>query len=177
MYNGIEIDDTKLLIWVIISTLGLLFTVITGVVACFCFYDKENSTNAKRIKELRKKAVSDPIAAKRLVKMERKHKRKTKNDRLHKILVFSLISVLLFINIIFCVIPIWTDYIKKDYIVYEGNISVEHDTVFVFPTSRKTSTFTLDDGKEISGSLALEEGQYYKIIVYSKRSEILLGME
>ncbi len=174
MYNGIEIDDTKLLIWVIISTLGLLFTVITGVVAYFYFYDKENSTNAKIIKELREKAVSDPIASKRLRKMERKHKRKTKNDRLDKILVFSLISVLLFINIIFGVIPTWTDYIKKDYIVYEGNISVEHDIGFRYT---KTSTITLDDGKTITGTLRLEEGQYYKRIVYSKRSEIPLGIE
>ena len=74
-YSSIEIDDTKLLVWVFVFSLVLLFTIIVGIVACFTFNNKENLKNAKRIKILRERAIADPIAEKRLRKMERKHKR------------------------------------------------------------------------------------------------------
>lgn len=175
MYNGIEINDTRLLVWVIVFSLILLFTIIVGVVAYFVFYNKENFKNAKRIKTLREKAITDPIAEKRLRKMERKHKRNLKNDRFNKVLILSLIMILVFINLFLCVIPGWTDYIKKDYIVYNGNLSVEC-SIYVHKYLR-TSTITLEDGTVLTGALGLEEGQHNKRIVYSKRTEIALWIE
>ena len=80
-YKAIEIDDTKLLVWVIVFSLILLFTIIVGIVAYFVFNNKENSKNAKRIRALREKATTDPIAEKRLRKMERNRKKyNTKNN-------------------------------------------------------------------------------------------------
>ena len=52
-YNAIEINDTKLLVWVIVFSLILLFTIIVGIVAYFVFNNKENSKNAKIIRALR----------------------------------------------------------------------------------------------------------------------------
>ena len=146
-YNAIEINDTKLLVWVIVFSFVLLFTIIVGIVAYFVFNNKENSKNAKRIRALREKATTDPIAEKRLRKMERKHKRNLKNDRVDRILAFALILILTFANLFLCVIPGWSDYIKKDYVVYNGTLSV-HKYL-------RTSTITLEDGTEHAGCCSL----------------------
>ena len=174
-YNAIEINDTKLLVWVIVFSLILLFTIIVGIVAYFVFNNKENSKNAKRIRALREKATTDPIAEKRLRKMERRHKRNLKNDKVDRILVFALILILTFANLFLCVIPGWSDYINKDYVVYDGTLSVEC-SIYVHKYLR-TSTITLEDGTVLAGSLGLEEGQHNKRIVYSKRTEIALWIE
>lgn len=175
LYNGVEINDIKLLVWVIVFSVILLFLIIVGIVGYFIFYNKENSKNAKRIKDLRQKALTDPIAEKRLRKMERKQKRNLGSDRFNKILTFSLIFVLVFVNLFLCVIPGWTDYIKKDYIAYGGQLSVEN-SIYVHRYLR-TSTITLEDGTVLTGSLGLEDGKYSKRIVYSKRTKIALWIE
>ena len=168
-YNAIEVNDAKLLIWVIVFSLILLFTIIVGVVAYSVFNNKENSISAKRIRTLREKATTDPIAEKRLRKIERKHKKNLKHDRVNKFLIFTLILILVSLNLFLCVIPGWMDYIKKDYIVHKGNLSVSRYT--------RISTITLEDGTMLSGSLGLEEGQHNLKIVYSKRTKLALWVE
>ena len=80
MFNGIEIDDTILLVHGIISSFFLLVTVAVAIIAFLAFYNKGNAENSKRIKILREKAISDPVAEKRLKKLERKHKRNLKKE-------------------------------------------------------------------------------------------------
>ena len=80
-----------------------------------------------------------------------------------------MLLVLVFVNLLVCVIPGWTDYITKDYAVYSGNVSV--DKVL------RTSQITLEDGTVLTGSLGLEKGQHNIQLVYSKRTKIALGMK
>lgn len=174
MYNGIEINDTRLLVWAIVSSLTLLLTIAVGIFTYFVFNNKENVKKAKRLKALKEKAKIDPIAKKRLEKMERKRKRETKNDGFSKIQAFSLILILFLITLFVGVIPEWTDYIKKDYVVYEGNLFVERSFTYKFS---RTSSITLDDGTELTGALGLDEGQHNGKIIYSKRSKIALEIE
>ena len=145
------------------------------MVAYCVFNNKETAKNAERIRTLREKAKTDPIAEKRLRKMERKHKRNLKNNRVDSILVFALILILVFANLFLCVIPGWSDYINKDYVVYDGTLSVEN-SIYVHKFLR-TSTITLEDGTVLTGSLGLEEGQHNIKIVYSKRTEIALWIK
>ena len=44
-----------------------------------------------------------------------------------KVLIFSLLLVLFSITLFVAVIPGWTDYVKKDYVVYGGDLSVEYE--------------------------------------------------
>lgn len=176
MFNGIEIDDTILLVYGIISSFFLLVTVAAAIIAFLAFYNKGNVENSKRIKRLREKAISDHVAEKRLKKLERKHKRNLKKDRWEKLLLFSVILVLFFVNVVFCVIPLWTDYIKKDYIVYSGNFSVERNVTIGIKYSRYSYDYILEDGTELSGNMDLDVGEYNKTLVYSKRTKKVLGI-
>lgn len=173
MYNGIEINEARLLANNIIFSLLLLFTIVVATAAYFAFCDKEKFINAARIKALREKAATDPVAKKRLRKMERKHKNRLKNDRFNKILTFSLTSLLIFINLFAAVIPGWTDYIKKDYVVYGGETATEYDVQRYV----RTSTVTLDDGTVLTGPFGLDQGKHNERIVYSKRTKIVLGID
>lgn len=78
---------------------------------------------------------------------------------------------------VFCVIPLWTDYIKKDYIVYSGNFSVERNGTIGIKYYRYSYDYILEDGTELSGSnMDLDIGEYNKTIVYSKRTKNVLGI-
>lgn len=174
-YDTTQVNDSKLLVWVIVFSLVLLFTIALGAFVYSFYNNDENSKNAKRIRTLIERAKTDPIAEKRLKKFERKHKRNLKNDRVDKVIIFTFILILMFINLFLCVIPGWLDFINKDYVVYDGALSVETN-IYVHKFTR-TSTITLGDGTVLTGSLGLEEGQHNKRIVYSKRTEIALWIE
>ena len=152
----------------------MIVIVLLGIFTYFAFYNKEYLKNPKRIKVLRKRAVTDPIAKKRLEKIKRKHKRNKKSDGPNKITAFALVLILFLIVLFICFIPGWTDYIKKDYVFYEGDFSVEHSWSYKYSIN---ATITLDDGTELVGTLGLEEGEYTGKIVYSKRTEIALTVE
>lgn len=68
-----------------------------------------------------------------------------------------------------CVIPGWTDYILKDYEIYDGEFEVVRYT--------RRNYIIFEDGTSISGSLGMERGTYNRKIVYSSRSKIALGVE
>ena len=175
MFNGIAISDTRLLVWSIFFSIALLVIIGISIVACISFYDKENTKNAKRIKALREQALTDPTAEKRLQKLERMHKRKFKNVMLDKIITLLLVTILFFVDLFVGVIPGWTDYIKKDYVIYEGNSVLENG--FNVKRYTRSSYITLADGTRLTGSLGLDDGEYKGRIVYAKRTKIALGFE
>ena len=65
------------------------------------------------------------------------------------------------------VIPGWTDYAKKDYVVYEGATGVYR--------SGKYSYIKLEDGTVIDGRAGLSYEDKYGTVVYSRRTKIALG--
>lgn len=172
MYNGIEINEARLLANNIVFSFILLFMIAVSVVAYFSFRNKEHSKNAERIKILREKALTDPIAEKRLRKMERKHKH-LKNYRLKNNISLALIILLTLLYLFVAVIPGWTDYIQKDYVVY-GDDSPKD---YVVHSELRKSTILLDDGTVLHGTPGLDEGAYHGRIVYAKRTKILVGID
>lgn len=173
VYNGIDISDTRLLVLNIVYSVLLLLTIFIGIVACISFYDKENLKTAKRIKALKEKALTDPVAEKQLQKLQRKYNRKVKNVRLDKIITLSLLTLLVLLNLFLCVIPGWTDYIQKDYVVFDGSSLVENG--FYVHKFTSSSRIILADGTKLTGSLGLEDGEHHGRIVYSKRTKIASG--
>lgn len=65
------------------------------------------------------------------------------------------------------VIPGWTDYIRKDYVVYTGEITVYNQM--------KRSRIELEDGTTIWGRGDFNEEDTYGTVVYSRRTKLFLG--
>lgn len=113
---------------------------------------------------------------KRLKKLARKEKKRRK-ERWKTLIEDSLIGLIIIgalaIALFWCVIPGWIDYIAKDYVVYEGEFEVEFEVV------RQTGNHAiiLEDGTRISGSLGLSDGEHNGQVVYTKRTEIALGVK
>ena len=163
------INDTILLVFSIIFT--FLQLLITGVlVFVFITYMNKDAKKQREIrKKLEEKAKTDPYAKKRLDKMNRKRKKSIKQELIEKAVSFAVLAVLFIVNFSFFFLPAWTDYVKKDYVVYEGRVQVDY--------YRRHYYTHLDDGKTtLTGSAGLSEGEHNVTIVYSKRSEIVLDL-
>ena len=169
MYEGIVINEVKLLTNNIVFSLAALFMVALGVVAWLIFRNKENAKNRERMRDLQSRAETDPIAEKRLKRMQRKHKNSRRKTIVDEIVIFFLIAILFLVSLFVAVIPGWTDYIKKDYVVYSGEMKVVDDI--------RSSRIILQDGTVISGGFWLDEGKHCETIVYSKRTKVLVGIE
>jgi len=80
--------------------------------------------------------------------------------------VWSIVFALgaLFISLI----PGWSDYIQKDYVVYEGSFEVTG--------VGGDMKIILEDGTSLKEQRGLDEGEFEGRIVYSKRTKIPLGM-
>ena len=100
--------------------------------------------------------------------MNRKRKKSIKQEWIEKTVSFAVLAVLFIVNFSFFFLPAWTDYVKKDYVVYDGDVEVEH--------YRRHYYTYLDDGTTLTGSLGLSEGKHNVTIVYSKRTEIALDI-
>ncbi|MBE6671989.1 MAG: hypothetical protein E7599_00505 [Ruminococcaceae bacterium] len=167
MYHGIQISQTRLIANNIIFTCLLLITVGLGIWYLIFTHTSGNLKDRKRIKRLKQKANRDPYAEKQLQKLKRKQKSVKKTSLSTDILVWSLLIVLLSLNLFLAIIPGWTDYIKKDYVVYEGSFVVDRYT--------RGSHINLEDGTRLTGALDLGEGEHTGRIVYSRRTKIALG--
>lgn len=173
MYKGIEINEGKLLANNTVFTLILLFLIVISVIAFFVYRNRENPKTKERRMRLKSKAHTDLNAKKQYEKLERKRKKRNKDDSANKSLVFSLLMLLIVINLFAAVIPGWVDYIKKDYIVYGGDMTVEYEVHRYI----RSSTITLEDGTVLSGVFYLDEGTHGETIVYSRRTKIVVGIE
>ena len=65
------------------------------------------------------------------------------------------------------VIPGWTDYAEKDYVVYTGEISVHGQM--------RHSYIELEDGTTVWGRGDFDAEDTYGTVVYSKRTKEFLG--
>lgn len=168
MYNGIELNEARLLANNIVFSLAAVLLIAVGVAAWAAFRNKDAAKNCERMRQLHSRAETDPIAQKRLKRMQRKHKNGQRKTIVDKIVTFSLIAILLCVSLFVAVIPGWTDYIQKDYVVYTGEIEVVDD--------QRAPRIILQDGTVISGDLGLDDGEYSETIVYSKRTKMLVGI-
>ena len=65
------------------------------------------------------------------------------------------------------VIPGWTDYVKKDYVVYKGEITVYQQT--------RRSRIELEDGTTVWGTGNFDQEDTYGTVIYSRRTKQFLG--
>ena len=174
MYSnfGIPIAEYELLVTTIIYTV-LLLAVLGSMLLLSCSYEKPNPKETARYKKLQAMAKSDVSAQKQLNRMERKLKNRRKHTRGEHVtatVVCTLAICWILTTLFIAVIPGWTDYIVKDYVIYEGNFRVEH------PSQRISYTY-LADGTKLWGCGGLPEGSENGTVVYSKRTRLVLGAE
>lgn len=65
------------------------------------------------------------------------------------------------------IVPNLTDYVRKDYVVYTGEIEV--------CIQGKSSYIELEDGTVVRGRGDFDSDDTYGTVVYSKRSKLFLG--
>ncbi len=167
MYQGIEINEVKLLLFSLLFT--VIFIALAGLTIVLFYYLRRggNSKLKERMVRLRERAESDAYAKNELVKLERKHGKKLKRE-LYSGVALCAVSLTLSLIILFgFMLPGWCDYVKKDYVLYSGRLEVEHN--------RQHRNIILEDGTVVSGDLGYDSGIHRGKIVYSKRTEIALG--
>ncbi len=170
IYNGIPISEYRLPVTYILYSLLFAVGLIALLVWIRLVFADRDKKQAARLKELRSKAPSDPVAAKRLAKEERRlkrHKKKKREDFIYNTLVFSIAAVAMALMLTFGIIPAVTDHIVKDYVVYTGEIKVSKYI--------RRSSITLEDGTVIYGSTDLTSEDTFGTVVYAKRSKTALG--
>ena len=171
-YNGISISEYRLPVTYIIYILLAVALMVAALFLLYQILSGRDQKSLQRMKKLRAKAEIDEQAAKQLTKMERKikrQKRKKRGDIIYHIFLFVLVfGVELFI-IIGGIVPLATDHIVKDYVVYTGEIKVCDNF--------KRPYIELEDGTIVSGVTELTEEDTYGTVIYAKRSKIALGGE
>ena len=167
---GIPISELRLLVETVVFT--LLFSAAL-VAFGFAVYTQSNLSDRRKrrhLKRLRERAKTDETARLRLEKQERKQKARRKRNRrniLYDILILILCGGLCLALLLLAVIPGWTDYCRKDYVVYSGEFSV-----YAMP---KHSRIRLPDGTTIWGRGNFDAEDTDGTLVYARRSKILMG--
>ena len=168
--NEIPISELRLIVHSIIFT--ILFIGLMAAVG-FLLYTSLTLKNPKRKEHLRKlkeKAQNDDFAKKQLEKIKRRNKRRRKQERKNIITDVFIWSISVCVGVailVWGIIPGWTDYIRKDYVVYKGEITVYQQM--------KRSRIELDDGTVIWGIGDFNEHDTYGTVVYSRRTKQFLG--
>ena len=171
-YNGISISEYRLPIMYIIYILLAVALIIAALFLLCQVLNNRNKKTIQRIKELRKKTVTDEQAAKQLAKTERKIKRRRKKyrgDLVFYVFLFAMVIGFELFIVIGGIAPLVTDHIVKDYVVYTGEIKVCDDF--------KRPYIELEDGTIVRGGTELTEEDTYGTVIYAKRSKIALGGE
>lgn len=151
--------------------------------------DPEETDEIKKssllIRHLEKFADKDPHIAKKLAKEQRKYKRLTGNQRSNRIGRYLLLGFI----VVFAVacfftewLPTYQDIQHKDYVTYTGTFRTEwRNTGRSGVGASLWAILPNDTWLELSKSARdrapQEDGTYTGTIVYSSRSEIVLGIE
>lgn len=167
MMSGIKISEANLLTHTIIMSCLLILTAVLAIWALTIFCKNNDKENKERIQKLRRRVNTDPSVSKQLENLKRKSKKSKLKDIMTGLLVESFLIILILANLFMAVLPGWTDYINKDYAVYEGKFEVYNHTGEYF--------IILEDGTRLKGALGLDSGTYNDKIVYSHRSKFALG--
>ena len=168
--ESIPLNETKLIVNGVFFTLCFL-----GAVALLCFvirsdlFQLRNPKEQNRLNNLRARAQEDPVASKQLEKLLRKQKKRHKKNLGEAILIYALLTLMISLTLLLAVIPCWTDYFRKDYLVYEGEFEVYY--------SSRRYRIRLENGSVLDGGGSLEEGSYQGRVVYARRTNLVLGTD
>ena len=171
-YNGISISEYRLPVTYIIYILLAVALMVAALFLLYQILSDRDQKSLQRMKKLRAKAEIDEQAAKQLAKMECKKKRQKKKNRgniIYYIFLFSLVVGFELFIIIGGIVPLLTDHVVKDYVVYTGEIKVCDNF--------KRPYIELEDGTIVRGGTELTEEDTYGTVIYAKRSKIALGGE
>lgn len=176
-YHGIPISESYLFVHNMVFTALLLVAIGVAIVLLVCSTYKNGQEEKARIKKekrmvenLSKKAADDPMAQKQLKKLKKRQenqKQRTKQDMICNLLIWGLSLLVTVFLLVADVLPGWTDYIVKDYAIYQGSLEVT--------ITQKKDRITLEDGTVLYGNGDLDKDDTYGTIVYSKRSKLVLG--
>ena len=169
-FNGIPISEYVVLVHSIIFSVLLL-----GVLAAFGFWlytmkRMKNPKERQRLRNLKEKSRDDETAKKQLEKIERRNKRRRRRDRegvIVNVLIWCFLIGFTAVDLSLGIVPSFTDYVRKDYVVYTGEIEV--------CIQGKSSYIELEDGTVVKGRGDFDSDDTYGTIVYSKRSKLFLG--
>ncbi|MBR6782647.1 MAG: hypothetical protein IKM33_05570 [Clostridia bacterium] len=170
MYNGIMISELGLIVHSVVFTmlfLGLMVAVGFGVYTSLAL---KNPKEKEHLRNLKEKAQSDELAKKQLEKIKRRNKRRRKREKeniITDVIIWSISACLAIAILAWGIIPGWMDYIRKDYVVYKGEITVHKQM--------KRSRIELEDGTIVWGRGDFDEHDTYGTVVYSRRTKQFLG--
>ena len=170
MYNGISISEFRLIVHSAVFTILLICLTVAMAFYLYVSRSSKNPKDRKHLRKLKKRARKDEIAKAQLEKLKRKNTRRRKREKsniITDIFVWTICISLSVVLLAWAVIPGWMDYIKKDYVVYNGKIMVHQQM--------KNSRIELEDGTTIWGSGIFDEGDTYGTVVYSRRTKQFLG--
>lgn len=169
-FNGIPISDFRVLVHSIIFSILFLGLMIAFGFWLYISLTMKNPKERQHLRKLKEKAQTDETARRQLEKIERKNKRRrqrNKDNIITDIIIWSATVCLAVAILAWGVIPGWTDYIRKDYVVYTGEITVHKQM--------KHSRIELEDGTTIWGIGDFNEEDTYGTVVYSRRTKQFLG--
>ena len=170
LYNGIPISEIRLIVHSVVFTILFIGLMIAVGFWVHSLKSMKNPKEKERLKKLREKAQSDENAKKQLEKIERKNKRRrqrNKDNIITDVVIWSITVCFAVVILAWGIIPGWLDYVKKDYVVYSGEITVYEQM--------KRSRIELEDGTTIWGRGDFNEEDTYGTVVYSKRTKHFLG--
>ena len=166
--EGIAISQALLILSNIWFTVLALVFIVVVIGFAFISHSRDVRWTKNRISELPARPNQDSSTHRRIAKLQRRLARE-KKDRRREWWIYAISVPLIALMLALVVIPGWTDYACKDYVVYEGTFTVKR--------SLRHAYLYLEDGTRLQGAIGLEEGTYEGQVVYTKRTKITLGGE
>ena len=170
MLDGILIYELGLLVYSIIFTIMFIGLMVAVGFWAYTSLTLKNPKEKEHLRRLKEKAQSDELAKKQFEKLERRNKRRRRRERKNIVTDVFIWSISVCVGVailVWGIIPGWTDYIRKDYVVYTGEITVYQQM--------KNSRIELDNGTVIWGIGDFNEHDTYGTVVYSRRTKQFLG--
>ena len=170
MLDGIPISELRLIVHSIIFTILFIGLMVAAGFLAYTSLTLKNPKEKEHLRRLKEKAKSDELAKKQFEKLERRNKRRRRRERKNIVTDVFIWSIFVCVSVailVWGIIPGWTDYIRKDYVVYTGEITVYQQM--------KYSRIELDNGTVIWGRGDFNEHDTYGTVVYSRRTKEFLG--
>ena len=170
MFDGIPISELRLIVHSIIFTIMFIGLMVAVGFWAYTSLTLKNPKEKEHLRRLKEKAQSDELAKKQFEKLERRNKRRRRRERKNIVTDVFIWSISVCVGVailVWGIIPGWTDYIRKDYVVYTGEITVYQQM--------KNSRIELDNGTVIWGIGDFNEHDTYGTVVYSRRTNQFLG--
>ncbi|MBE6684297.1 MAG: hypothetical protein E7592_01440 [Ruminococcaceae bacterium] len=170
MYNGVSISELRLILHSVVFTLLFIVLIVTAGFWIYVSLTMKNPKEKEHLRKLKEKAQSDELAKKQLEKIERKNKRRHRREKeniITDVIIWSISVCLAIVILAWGIIPGWIDYIRKDYVVYKGEITVYQQM--------RRSRIELEDGTVIWGIGNFDQEDTYGTVIYSRRTKQFLG--